>query len=113
MRGELPGWIVLLIVVAVAGFFCVSLYGEVGVRAQVAFTIKDKVVKVGSDSSRYLIFTEENEVFENTDSWLNGKYNSSDYYGSLSIGKSYNATVTGWRFPPLSWYRNIIVFTEK
>lgn len=58
-------------------------------------------------SSKYLVFA-ENETFENTDSFLVWKFNSSDVQGSLDQGKSYDCSVYGWRVPFLSWYRNIV-----
>jgi hypothetical protein len=57
--------------------------------------------------SRYLVFT-ENETFQNTDSTLNWKFNSSDIYGKLKEGQTCDMKVMGWRVPFLSWYRNII-----
>lgn len=36
------------------------------------------------------------------------KFDSSDVYGELEIGNSYEVRVVGWRIPLLSWYRNII-----
>lgn len=60
-----------------------------------------------STSSKYLVFT-NNEVFENTDSWLYLKFSSSDLYSKLEEGQTYKVKVAGWRIPFLSWYRNII-----
>ena len=82
---------------------------------QVEFTITkmDRITtstgsgKMEGTSSKYLIFT-NNEVFEDTDSWLFVKFNSSDIYSKLQIGSTYKVKVTGWRVPFLSWYRNII-----
>lgn len=59
------------------------------------------------ESSRYLIFT-ENETFENTDSWMFLKFDSSDLYGQLKTDSTYNVKVAGWRIKMLSSYRNII-----
>lgn len=56
--------------------------------------------------SKYLIFT-DNEVFENTDSWLFLKFNSSDVYSKAVVGKTCEFDVYGIRFPLLSWYRNV------
>lgn len=63
--------------------------------------------ETASTSSKYLIFT-NNEVFEDTDSWLFVKFNSSDLYSKLEIDHTYKVKVAGWRVPFLSWYRNII-----
>lgn len=62
----------------------------------------------GSDSCRYLIFTERNGVLENTDSLLHGKFNSSDLYNEVEPGETYEVTTVGWRIPFLSMYPNIL-----
>jgi hypothetical protein len=77
----------------------------------IEITVKDKerVVDGSSDNmnSRYLIYTTD-EVFENVDALLFLKYNSSDVYGKLEVGKTYTVKVAGWRVKFFSWYRNII-----
>lgn len=76
----------------------------------VKVTDKERIVETNSDGktkSKYLIFT-DHETFENTDTILFGKFNSSDLYGSIEIGKTYEMTVVGWRVPFLSMYRNVI-----
>lgn len=57
--------------------------------------------------NKYLIFT-ENEVFENTDSIIYGKYDSSDFQRKLKVGETYKVKVAGWRLPFFSMYRNIV-----
>ena len=58
-------------------------------------------------TSKYLVFT-ENETFENTDSWLFWKFNSSDFNGKFVAGSTYKVKVAGWRIPFFSSYRNIV-----
>ncbi len=75
--------------------------------------VTEKVVKVGDKSSIYLIFcekikTEEIIVFKNTDNWSRLKFNSSDVYGRIKVGKMYWVTVVGFRVPIFSMYENII-----
>ena len=72
------------------------------------FTVKDKERIVKSESSYYLVWTEEGEVYKNDDSIAFLKFNSSDIYGQLEIGKTYTAKVAGWRIRILSMYENII-----
>lgn len=66
---------------------------------------KERVTK--QNSSKYLIYTED-EVFENTDTILFLKFNSSDVYSKLDKDKEYELLVYGWRIPLISWYRNIV-----
>lgn len=74
----------------------------------VVVTDKDRIVT--SDSSRYLIFTDQ-EVFENTDTILALKFRSSDYYSNIQVGNTCTFTVTGVRWGFMSWYRNILSYT--
>lgn len=70
---------------------------------------KERVVTgSGQDQqSKYLIFTDA-ETFENVDSWLALKFNSSDVYGSITVGATCEFRVTGFRVPLFSMYRNIL-----
>jgi len=75
-------------------------------------TVTDKVlgkerVVYSSSNSKYLIYG-NNETYQDTDSLWLGKFNSSDLYGHIQTGHTYQFTVIGWRVPFLSWYRNII-----
>lgn len=74
---------------------------------KVEFVVNEKVVKTGSKSSKYLVFT-EGEVFENTDSWSRWKWNSSDIQNAMKEGCKYEATVFGYRNNFLSTYRDIL-----
>jgi hypothetical protein len=75
--------------------------------------IKDKQVSTESAKhqdkviSTYLIFTDHG-VFRNDDAGWFMKYNSSDVYGDLDVGKHYRLKVYGWRIPILSMYPNIV-----
>ena len=101
----------------IAGTFAAGNAAYVlGTGETVVVTVKDKerIVETGTDSdgypavsSKYLIFTDK-ETFENTDSVLKMKFNSSDVYGALDRGSTYECEVYGWRIPAFSQYRNIV-----
>lgn len=74
---------------------------------------KDRVVNRNGKGAKYLVWTEEGEVFRNTDYLLFGKFNSADLQGSLHEGKTYTCHVAGVRVPLFSWYRNLIKCEEK
>ena len=81
-------------------------------------TITDKERVNDEDSSKYLVFGEdiktgETRVFQNTDSFIRGKFNSSNVYGSLKEGETYTITVVGYRIPLFSWYENIIKYEKE
>lgn len=73
----------------------------------VTITVVDKEKTISNKQSKYLIFGED-EVFENTDSYIFWKFDSSDLYRDLEKGESYRVKVSGWRVPFLSMYRNIV-----
>ena len=75
-------------------------------------TITDKERVNVENNSKYLVFgkTSSGEVvvLENTDTFIRGKFNSSNIYGQIEIGQTYTFTVIGFRFPLFSAYENII-----
>lgn len=78
--------------------------------------VADKERVNSGDSGKYLIYGRSDDgetlVFENTDALLRGKFNSSNVYAEIEIGKTYEVTVVGYRIPILSEYENIIAFEE-
>ena len=76
----------------------------------VTITVIDKERIQSGEDSRYLVFT-ESETFKNTDCLVRRKFDSSDLYGRLQVGTTYEAEVYGWRIPFLSAYRNIVRVT--
>lgn len=93
-----------------AGGCAVLAYDALNPESDVTFTVsgKERVCDGGKNGScKYLIYTDHG-TYENTDSLLKGKFNSSDMYGSICVGTKYTAHVRGVRAPFLSWYKNII-----
>lgn len=79
-------------------------------------TVTDKDVKRVDGSDKYLIYTKAEsgsvEVFEIEDALLLGQFASSNTYGEIEIGKTYEFTVRGSRIPFLSMYPNICDVSE-
>lgn len=71
--------------------------------------VKDKDIKRSGEEDKYMIYTDQG-VFENTDAWLNFKFNSSDVYNDLEEHKYYDIKTQGWRMTFFSAYPNIIGF---
>ncbi len=101
---------VVLLVVLLAGIFGIKIAQVCNVNTYTV-TVEDKESIRSKGGSKYLIFTDK-EVFQNTDSWLKGKFNSSDFYRDLKVGKRYHIKTIGFRVPFLSWYKNIIYQKE-
>lgn len=82
----------------------------------VTATVTDKGIKAGKDKEqKYLVYTKTNEgieVFEITDSLIAGRFNSSDIYAGIEIGKTYSFTVRGSRDEFWSRYPNIYEYKE-
>ena len=95
--------IILLIVLSI-GF---NFFYSIGTRATATFTATKTERVLHNDSSKYMVFT-DTEVYENTDSLLNWKWNSSDIYATLLPHHTYQAEVYGFRIPFFSTYRNIL-----
>ena len=69
--------------------------------------VRSERVCSSSDDCRYLIFTDKG-VFSNTDNIFRGKFNSSDMFGEIHQGSTYDFKVIGYRIPFLSQYQNVI-----
>lgn len=98
---------VILGVILIAGIIAFEYARVYGSRETITVTVTDKTVKRYDDKDKYLIYTDAG-TFEITDEVLAGRFNSSDDYGKIQIGETYEITVCGWRVPVLSWYKNII-----
>ena len=107
-------FIALAVVVAVGGIIY-SIAANYNEQTYVA-TVTDKDVRNYNNSSKYLVFTKtedgETRVFSVEDSLLRFRWNSSDVYGEIEVGKTYRCTVVGFRIEILSMYENIIDFEE-
>ena len=105
--GKVGCGILAVAVVGVLGAGVYGLYEAVNPTKDVTVTVTDKVVKNSKNDSTYLIFTDKG-VYEDSDSMINGKWNSSDLYNELKVGKTYTLHVRGIRNHVLSWYPNIL-----
>lgn len=63
------------------------------------------------DSCQYLIYTDKG-VFSNTDSLIDWKFDSADFYNDIKVGKTYHIQTRGMRVAFLSMYENIYQFKE-
>ena len=84
----------------------------------ITVTDKERIYKGSRDtsSSKYLVFGDDDNgnslVFENTDCFIRGKWNSSNIQGQLKEGNTYKITAVGYRVPFFSMYQNIIKIEE-
>ena len=84
----------------------------------ITVTDKERIYEGSGDtsSSKYLVFGDDENgnslVFENTDCFIRGKWNSSNIQGQLKEGNTYKVTVVGYRVSFFSMYQNIIKIEE-
>lgn len=77
-----------------------------------AVTINEKGERCKSrDSCKLMIYTDKG-VFQNTDSLINWKWGSAEFYNDLKVGKTYDLKVSGYRVPFLSWFPNVVEYKE-
>ncbi len=88
-------------------------YGTESVVRGAKVEKSERVCDGGKDGScSYLVFTDKG-VLQNSDTILRGKFNSSDVYAAIKVGKSYDFTTVGFRVPLFSMYPNILHATPK
>ena len=101
--------VVIAVLYLLAGFW--RPFNKVSNRREIVATVTDKDVKNSNGESKYLVFTKtsdgETAVFEITDALFAGRFNSSDLYAEIEIGKTYKFDVGGTRNELFSWYPNI------
>lgn len=93
--------------------FSISTIGRVLSKAyytrHIVIEVTDKAVK----DNKYMIYgktiTKDRlpKSYEITDSFLAKRFNLSDLYGDIEIGKTYEMIVGGNRVPFMNWYPNI------
>lgn len=79
--------------------------------SEATITVEERIGAHGEDGI-YLILTEDGEAFTVEDNLFRLQFDASDRYASLKEGGRYHVACTGWRFQPLSWYRNIVALEE-
>lgn len=103
--GELIFYLIILII----GIVVTLLSGIIKCcnERTVTTTVTDKGVKRhGKSDDKYLVYTNDG-TYEITDSLFWPRFDSSDLYGSIEVGKTYQFTVAGYRVPLFTMYPNI------
>jgi hypothetical protein len=101
--------LIILVILIVGGLIGGLIWlGNIGYqnKESTTVTVQEKWIKNYSKNSTYLISTEKG-VYEISDLMFIGKFNSSDLYARLQVGKTYEITSTGYRNHFFSMYKNI------
>lgn len=113
---SLLGYLTAIILVVIAVITVPVMNFSNDHKYTITITDKERVTtqSVKDNTSKYLIYGEDENgktyVFEDTDTLFRWKFNSSDVYGALKEGETYELTVIGFRVHILNWYENIIDF---
>lgn len=104
--------VILLVVLVLLGGFIFEIARNLN-RHPVEFTVNktERVVNPDGQGAKYIVYT-SNGVYENTDSFLNMKFNSADLYNELQPNKKYECTAIGFRNGFFSWFENLIDCNE-
>ena len=101
----------VIIAITVAIILLIIPIAERASETTVTFTVEDKAIKRYGDDDKYLVYT-DNGTYEITDSLVYWRWDSSDLYGKIKVGETYEAKVYGWRIPIFSSYKNIVSIEE-
>ena len=98
----------LIILVVIIGSFIIVPIIRNGNVQEIEIIVKDKYIKgTGKQSQKYLVVDENKNTYEISDLFFWGKWNSTDLYNELEVGKKYKITTSGVRNGFWSWYPNI------
>lgn len=113
-RGEILEYIpIIIMVILILSTLGIIIYTNVIAytnKKEIEIIVKDKFVKNGSgknSTSKYLIVDTTNNTYQITDLFFKGKWNSTDLYNQLEIGKKYKIKTTSKRIHFFSMYPNI------
>ncbi len=96
----------------VVGYFAIATdLNEASHQETKIITIAEKVAAHG-DSGKYLIIDTNESVYQVTDSLFLTKFDASDRYAAIHIGKTYQVVIGGYRNHFFSWYPNILSIKE-
>lgn len=109
---------IMIVVILVLSIGYEAIFSFNDTEYTITVTDKERIYKGSGDtsSSKYLVFGDDDNgnslVFENTDCFIRGKWNSSNIQGQLKEGNTYKVTVVGYRVSFFSMYQNIIKIEE-
>lgn len=103
-------YFMLLIIVIVPLLLCTGCIDYMNEK-EVTCEIQDKWIKRSGEDDIYLVQCDDN-VYKITDLLFYGKFDSSDIYARLKIGKKYKLSISGYRWQYFSEYPNINKYEE-
>ena len=102
------GLIGILLIIVIAVLLITYPVSYAFTSGEETITIKDKWVKYHGNDAKYLVSSEDGQVFEITDSIIRWRFDSSNLYADIDVDNSYDISYQGWRFAIMSDYKNIL-----
>ena len=99
--------VILVVVLAIVGGIAYYVMYSITIGEE-TITIKEKWVKYQGDDAKYLISSENGQVFQITDTLIKWRWDGSNLYASLEEGQTCRIKTQGWRFGFFSDYKNIL-----
>lgn len=106
-RGWVTGFLITAAVIIIVALLAYSITYAFTTGYE-TITIKEKWVKYQGQDAKYLVSSEDGQVFQVTDTLIEFRFDSSNIYADLDEGETYNINTQGWRFAFLSDYKNIL-----
>lgn len=109
-KGNIEVIVGIIFGIIILGLIGFTIYiGTIDYRNEeiIEIIVKDKYIKRSSDDDIYLVVGDNGETYKIKDLLFKGKFNSTDLYNELEIGKKYKITTTGIRLQYFSRYKNI------
>ena len=109
---------IMIVVILVLSIGYEAIFSFNDTEYTITVTDKERIYEGSGNtsSSKYLVFGDDDNgnslVFENTDCFIRGKWNSSNIQGQLKEGNTYKVTVVGYRVSFFSMYQNLIKIEE-
>lgn len=100
------GFIIIVIIFMVAFILFSLLMGYLNSKTY-EIEVKDKFIKTADNEGKYLVVDTNNNTYKIEDLFFIGKFNSTDIYNSIEVGKKYKIKTTGFRIHIFSMYQNI------
>lgn len=107
-------WIIFIAFLIIFGSSIIRTFSKAYFTRHIVIEVTDKAVK----NNKYMVYgrTVTNDhlpkSYEITDNILARRYDSSDIYAEIEVGKTYEMIVGGNRVPFMSWYPNIYEVLE-
>ncbi len=106
-KGFFGGLIIIVVIIIFVAWFAYGI-AYAFTTGHEEITIKDKWIKYSGEDAKYLISSEDGQVFQLTDSLVKVRFDSSNLYAEIDEGETYRINTQGWRFAFLSDYKNIL-----